>query len=326
MKKFFVTLALLLASFAISAESAKDIIKVFCDLDRVPDYNYSTLILENIDRNGKSETIELSQSMNEFSTSEDNKFAAEKRLEDAKSKLSDMNAEMEEWEKSAGDFNNSFNHDYDKIEYAIDLLQVALDVFGDRPDYTSFIVDEMKYLNDKRFVTLEKMKGEIYEKYVTLETKRLNVINDAIINVKNMDFVLSKFNVDNKGFKSFFKLFKKNKHESSEYLYSKCNIIQGSKRNKNRTYAANPVEITAMEEILKERFGCENHKFIMFIIEYLLFNLKGGLSTGFSTYYALTFRSIKDIYEGTYDIQEPEEFLKNFDKLFEVWNKALEAL
>ena len=61
MKKFFVVFSLLLVSFAISAETANDVIKVFCDLDRVPDYNYSTLILENVDRNGKSETLEIKQ-------------------------------------------------------------------------------------------------------------------------------------------------------------------------------------------------------------------------------------------------------------------------
>ena len=61
MKKFFVVLSFLLASFGLSAQTAEEVIKVFCDLDRVPDYNYSTLILENIDRNGKSEVIEVKQ-------------------------------------------------------------------------------------------------------------------------------------------------------------------------------------------------------------------------------------------------------------------------
>ncbi|MBQ9206738.1 MAG: outer membrane lipoprotein-sorting protein [Treponema sp.] len=61
MKKVFFVFSFLLASLVLSAETANDVIKVFCDLDRVPDYNYSTLILENIDRNGKSEVIELNQ-------------------------------------------------------------------------------------------------------------------------------------------------------------------------------------------------------------------------------------------------------------------------
>lgn len=61
MKKFFIIISFFLASFAISAQTAQEIAKVFCDLDRVPDYNYSTLILENVDRNGKSETIEVHQ-------------------------------------------------------------------------------------------------------------------------------------------------------------------------------------------------------------------------------------------------------------------------
>ena len=61
MKKLLGVISLLLASFVLSAQTAKDVIKVFCDLDRVPDYNYSTLILENIDKNGKSETLEIHQ-------------------------------------------------------------------------------------------------------------------------------------------------------------------------------------------------------------------------------------------------------------------------
>lgn len=61
MKKLFIILSLLCTSFVLSAESAQDVIKVFCDLDRVPDYNYSTLILENIDRSGKSEMMEIKQ-------------------------------------------------------------------------------------------------------------------------------------------------------------------------------------------------------------------------------------------------------------------------
>ena len=61
MKKSFVFVSLLFACFSLFAQSADDVIKVFCDLDRVPDYNYSTLILENVERNGKSEVIEIKQ-------------------------------------------------------------------------------------------------------------------------------------------------------------------------------------------------------------------------------------------------------------------------
>lgn len=61
MKKFLLTLSFLCTSFLLFADSAQDVIKVFCDLDRVPDFNYSTLILENIERNGKSETLEIKQ-------------------------------------------------------------------------------------------------------------------------------------------------------------------------------------------------------------------------------------------------------------------------
>ncbi|MBB5225162.1 outer membrane lipoprotein-sorting protein [Treponema ruminis] len=59
--KVFVIISLLLASFGLSAQTAQEIAKVFCDLDRVPDYNYSTIILENIEKDGKRETIELWQ-------------------------------------------------------------------------------------------------------------------------------------------------------------------------------------------------------------------------------------------------------------------------
>lgn len=59
--KVFLAVSLLLAGFCVHGQTADEIAKVFCDLDRVPDYNYSTLILENIDKNGKSETIELWQ-------------------------------------------------------------------------------------------------------------------------------------------------------------------------------------------------------------------------------------------------------------------------
>ncbi len=51
----------LLASFSLSAQTAQEIAKVYCDLDRVPDFNYSTLHLVNVDSNGKSEVIEIHQ-------------------------------------------------------------------------------------------------------------------------------------------------------------------------------------------------------------------------------------------------------------------------
>ncbi|WP_407426812.1 outer membrane lipoprotein-sorting protein [Treponema sp.] len=61
MKKVLVIFSLLLLGFGISAQTAQEIAKIFCDLDRVPDYNYSTLLFENIERNGKSETLEVKQ-------------------------------------------------------------------------------------------------------------------------------------------------------------------------------------------------------------------------------------------------------------------------
>ena len=59
--KFFAIVSVWFASFALAAQTANDIAKVFCDLDRVPDYNYSTLILENVEKDGKREVLEIHQ-------------------------------------------------------------------------------------------------------------------------------------------------------------------------------------------------------------------------------------------------------------------------
>lgn len=59
--KILAIVSVLFASFSLAAQTANDIAKVFCDLDRVPDYNYSTLILENIEKDGKKEVIEIHQ-------------------------------------------------------------------------------------------------------------------------------------------------------------------------------------------------------------------------------------------------------------------------
>ena len=61
MKRALAVISFLFVYFCVSAQTAEEIAKIFCDLDRVPDYNYSTLILENIEKNGKSETIEIAQ-------------------------------------------------------------------------------------------------------------------------------------------------------------------------------------------------------------------------------------------------------------------------
>lgn len=61
MKKVLAIISLMVLSFCLSAQTANEIAKIFCDLDRVPDYNYSTLILENIEKDGKKETIEIWQ-------------------------------------------------------------------------------------------------------------------------------------------------------------------------------------------------------------------------------------------------------------------------
>lgn len=53
---------LLFCSLGLYAQmTAEQVCKVVCDLDRVPDHNYTTLLLENIDKNGNSETLEIKQ-------------------------------------------------------------------------------------------------------------------------------------------------------------------------------------------------------------------------------------------------------------------------
>ncbi|MBQ6782232.1 MAG: outer membrane lipoprotein-sorting protein [Treponema sp.] len=65
-KKLLITSMLLAFSLCAWAQkekelTAQEVCTIFCDLDRVPDYNYTTLLLENIDKNGKSETLEIKQ-------------------------------------------------------------------------------------------------------------------------------------------------------------------------------------------------------------------------------------------------------------------------
>lgn len=60
LKKLLAVTLLSLISFC-SAETAEEIIKVFTDLDRVPDYNYSTILIDNIEPNGKVEHMEVKQ-------------------------------------------------------------------------------------------------------------------------------------------------------------------------------------------------------------------------------------------------------------------------
>lgn len=52
--------SLLLTGFGF-AETAEDVIKVFTDLDRVPDYNYSTILIDNIEANGSVEHMIIKQ-------------------------------------------------------------------------------------------------------------------------------------------------------------------------------------------------------------------------------------------------------------------------
>ena len=58
-KKLF-CLAFLLNSLCF-AQSVEEIIKVFTDLDRVPDYNYSTILVDNISPNGSVEHMVMKQ-------------------------------------------------------------------------------------------------------------------------------------------------------------------------------------------------------------------------------------------------------------------------
>ncbi len=61
MKKILVIISFFFLVSVISAQTANEIAKIYCDLDRVPDYNYSTLIFENIEPDGRSEVIEVHQ-------------------------------------------------------------------------------------------------------------------------------------------------------------------------------------------------------------------------------------------------------------------------
>ena len=59
-KKLLITGAFLMGGFCY-AQTVDEIITVFTDLDRVPDYNYSTILIDNIEANGSVEHMLIKQ-------------------------------------------------------------------------------------------------------------------------------------------------------------------------------------------------------------------------------------------------------------------------
>ncbi len=60
LKKFVFSIACLMSGFCF-AQTAEEIITIFTDLDRVPDYNYSTIFIDNISPNGTVEHMVIKQ-------------------------------------------------------------------------------------------------------------------------------------------------------------------------------------------------------------------------------------------------------------------------
>ena len=61
MKKTLFAAFLALSGSLLFSETVEDILKVYCDLDRVPDYNYSSITIDNISKNGSVEHMEVEQ-------------------------------------------------------------------------------------------------------------------------------------------------------------------------------------------------------------------------------------------------------------------------
>lgn len=61
LKKILIGAAIAAASLTAAAETADRVIEVFTDLDRVPDYCYSVILIDNIEPNGRTERMELKQ-------------------------------------------------------------------------------------------------------------------------------------------------------------------------------------------------------------------------------------------------------------------------
>ena len=60
LKKIVFSIACLMSGFCF-AQTAEEIITIFTDLDRVPDYNYSTILIDNIEANGSVEHMLIKQ-------------------------------------------------------------------------------------------------------------------------------------------------------------------------------------------------------------------------------------------------------------------------
>lgn len=61
LKKFAAVAVFAISTLAFGQDKCKEIIDVFSDLDRVPDYNFSTLQIDTIEKNGKTERMIVKQ-------------------------------------------------------------------------------------------------------------------------------------------------------------------------------------------------------------------------------------------------------------------------
>lgn len=61
LKKILIGAAFAAISLAAGAETAEQVINVYTDNDRVPDYCYSVILIDNIEPNGRTERMELKQ-------------------------------------------------------------------------------------------------------------------------------------------------------------------------------------------------------------------------------------------------------------------------
>ena len=248
-------------------------------------------------------------------------MAGRMRVAQIEKQLESMENEHTKFEDEFQEFLENFNKNLLKLKYAIDILQQKVESFKDAPDKITFILNEMVYLNQKRVERLEEAKKNgASEKSIRLEQAHIDTISNAISDVSDMSYILSKYDHNDPKFIKELKRFKKNKHEDSSYIYDKINVINAN--GHGRTRFALPMEdLKKLEETLNERFGNETD-FICFTMEWLLSKMKSGLSTGYSTYYSLFFRSICDIHNGTYDLGIPEEYLKHLDTMHEEFKTA----
>jgi len=248
-------------------------------------------------------------------------MAGRMRVAQIEKQLESMENEHTKFEDEFQEFLENFNKNLLKLKYAIDILQQKVESFKDAPDKITFILNEMVYLNQKRVERLEEAKKNgASEKSIRLEQAHIDTISNAINDVSDMSYILSKYNHNDPKFIKELKRFKKNKHEDSSYIYYKINVIKANGPNRVR-FALPEEDLKKLEETLNERFSGETD-FIYFTMEWLLSKMKSGLSTGYSTYYSLFFRSICDIHNGTYDLGIPEEYLKHLDTMHEEFKTA----